>query len=269
MGYYIGVKFEEGKKYYNFSTELSELLPDDFVVVETIVGLQIGQVTSPAIPLENYHSSLELKPIIRLATSQDFKQLAKNEEEAKIAAEVFRNEVKKQNLGMKFVSAEYTLDASKIVFEYVSEDRVDFRELLKNLAYRLHCRIELRQIGPRDKAKIFGGVGICGLPICCNRFLSEFNGISINRAKNQMLVINIPKLSGQCGKLLCCLKFEDDMYTEEKAKMPDIGTRFKIKEVDHTVVSYNIFSKIVKCSTPNGDVFLPLNDIKKYLNHGK
>jgi cell fate regulator YaaT (PSP1 superfamily) len=128
---------------------------------------------------------------------------------------------------MRLISCEYTLDKAKVLFSYIADDRVDFRELLKVLASRLHTRIELRQIGARDKAKAIGGLGVCGLPLCCSTFLNEFDGISITRAKNQMLAINIPKLSGQCGKLVCCLKFEDDAYTDLRKEFPAHAERKK------------------------------------------
>ena len=164
---------------------------------------------------------------------------------------------------MNLISCEYTLDKSKVIFSYLADDRVDFRELLKVLASRLRTRIELRQIGSRDKAKMIGGLGICGLPLCCSTFLNEFDGISINRAKNQMLAINIPKLSGQCGKLICCLKYEDDAYSEERKKYPELGSRHFIDKVEYTVTSINILSRVVKIENDEDIKFLPLDDFYK------
>ena len=145
----------------------------------------------------------------------------------------------------------------------MSDDRVDFRELLKILASKLHTRIELRQIGPRDKAKMIGGIGICGLPLCCSTFLNEFDGIGINKAKNQMLAINVPKLSGHCGKLICCLKFEDDIYTEEKQKYPDIGTKIWIDKVEYTVTNVNIITGVVKIENPEDIKFIHIDELNK------
>ena len=164
---------------------------------------------------------------------------------------------------MYLISCEYTLDKSKVIFSYVADERVDFRELLKALASKLHTRIELRQIGARDKAKLIGGVGLCGLPLCCSTFLNEFDGISINRAKNQMLAINIPKLSGQCGKLICCLKYEDDAYTEERKKYPELGSKHFIDKVEFTVTGINILSRVVKIENEEDIKFLPLEDFYK------
>ena len=183
--------------------------------------------------------------------------------------EICQNEVKKLNLDMNLISCEYTLDKSKVLFSYLADDRVDFRELLKVLASKLHTRIELRQIGPRDKAKMIGGLGVCGLPLCCSTFLSEFDGISINRAKNQMLAINIPKLSGQCGKLICCLKYEDDAYTEERKKFPDLGSKYFIDKVEYTVTGVNILSRVVKVESEDDIKFLPLEDFDKQTNFSK
>ena len=164
---------------------------------------------------------------------------------------------------MNLISCEYTLDKSKVIFSYLADDRVDFRELLKVLASRLRTRIELRQIGSRDKAKMIGGLGVCGLPLCCSTFLNEFDGISINRAKNQMLAINIPKLSGQCGKLICCLKYEDDAYTEERKKFPELGSKAFIDKVEYTVTNINILSRVVKIENDEDIKFLPLEDFYK------
>lgn len=147
---------------------------------------------------------------------------------------------------MHLVSCEYTLDASKVIFMYTSETRVDFRELLKELASVFKCRIELRQIGPRDKSKIVGGLGSCGLPLCCSSFLGEFDGVSINMAKNQMLAINIDKISGSCGRLLCCLKYEDDTYTKEKQRFPKIGSKVKYDNKIVKVTGLNVISDLVK-----------------------
>lgn len=261
MNYYLGIKFKDGAKAYNFSTDIGELLPGDNVVVETIHGLELGEVINAPMPIEKYSSALELKPIIRQANSSDLIQFENNKLLAAKARPIFEEEVKLANLDMNLVDCEYTLDASKAVFTYVADDRVDFRNLLKSLAPRLRCRIELRQIGARDKAKLYGDIGICGREICCSLFLNEFDGISISRAKNQMLSINIPKLSGQCGKLMCCLKFEDDQYSELKKEFPPLGTRVTVDGTEYTVTSFNVLSKIVKCENADNSVFVELNKL--------
>ena len=164
---------------------------------------------------------------------------------------------------MHLINCEYTLDASKVIFMYTSDERVDFRDLLKKLASVFKCRIELRQVGPRDKAKIVGGIGNCGLPLCCNSFLGEFDGVSINMAKNQLLAINIDKISGVCGRLLCCLKYEDEAYKEVKKKFPKIGSFIRYEDKQCKVVGLNVISDLVKIDCEGSILFIPLSDIDK------
>ena len=267
--HFVGVKFQNTPRAYFFGVKDIELALDDKVIVETIRGIELGVVAIEPISIDKYSNGLLLKPIIRKATDTDIKLADINEKDAVFAMEICEAEVKKLNLDMNLISCEYTLDKSKVLFSYLADDRVDFRELLKVLASKLHTRIELRQIGSRDKAKMIGGLGICGLPLCCSTFLNEFDGISINRAKNQMLAINIPKLSGQCGKLICCLKYEDDAYTEERKHFPDLGSRFFIDKVEYTVTSINILSRIVKIENEDDVKFIPLEDFNKQTGFNK
>ena len=265
--HFVGVKFANTPRAYFFGVKDIELAIDDKVVVETVRGFELGTVAIEPISIDKYSNSLLLKPIIRKASETDIKLAENNQKDAVYALEVCQNEVKKLNLDMNLISCEYTLDKSKVLFSYLADDRVDFRELLKVLASRLHTRIELRQIGSRDKAKMIGGLGVCGLPLCCSSFLNEFDGISINRAKNQMLAINIPKLSGQCGKLICCLKYEDDAYSEERKKYPELGTKIFIDKTEFTVTSINILSRVVKVENADDIKFLPLEDFNKQTNY--
>ena len=265
----MGVTFANTPRAYFFGVKDIPLEIGDKVVVETVRGIELGTIAIEPIPIDKYGSNLALKPILRKATDTDIKLAEINEKDAVYAMEICQNEVKKLNLDMNLISCEYTLDKSKVLFSYLADDRVDFRELLKVLASKLHTRIELRQIGPRDKAKMIGGLGVCGLPLCCSTFLSEFDGISINRAKNQMLAINIPKLSGQCGKLICCLKYEDDAYTEERKKFPDLGSKYFIDKVEYTVTGVNILSRVVKVESEDDIKFLPLEDFDKQTNFSK
>ena len=261
--HFVGVKFSSSPRSYFFGFKDLELKIDDMVVVETSKGLEVGQIVLEPIPMEKYSRDMGLKPIIRKATDIDLKIYEINKKDAKFALEICKNEVKRLDLDMHLLSCEYTLDKSKVLFSYIADDRVDFRELLKVLASRLHSRIELRQIGPRDKAKAVGGLGLCGLPLCCSTFLNEFDGISIGRAKNQMLVINIPKLSGQCGKLICCLKYEDDAYTTEKVKYPELGSKVILDEKEYTITGVNILSGIIKIDNPEDVKFIPFEELKK------
>ena len=260
---FVGVKFSSTPRAYFFGYSNMELNLDDRVVVETARGIELGTIAIAPISIDKYKSSLGLKPIIRKATDVDLKMDEINEKDARFAMDICKTEVQKLNLNMNLISCEYTLDKSKVLFSYIADDRVDFRELLKILASRLHTRIELRQIGPRDKAKMVGGLGICGLPLCCSTFLNEFDGISINRAKNQMLAINIPKLSGQCGKLICCLKYEDDVYTVERSKYPELGSKLSLDNSEYTVTAVNIISGIIKIENDEDVKFIPFEDLKQ------
>lgn len=257
---YVGIKFNYSTHAYFFGSKELELNVGDKVVVETTHGPELGEVQIKPIPIEEYKSQLELKPILRKATDVDVKLHEINLKDAQIALEICRNEVKNLNLDMNPLSCQYTLDKSKVIFTYVADERVDFRELLKVLASKLHTRIELRQIGSRDKAKMIGGIGLCGLPLCCASFVSEFDGISINRAKNQMLAINIPKLSGQCGKLMCCLKYEDDAYTDLKKDFPEVGTKVFIDKVQFEVTNINVISRTVRIDNEEDTKVLSLKD---------
>ena len=261
--HYVGVKFSYTTHAYFFGVKDLSLTTGDKIIVETVHGPELGEVVFEPIDIEKYRSELDLKPVLRKATDVDVKLHEQNLKDAAFAMEICKNEVKNNNLNMYLISCEYTLDKSKVIFSYVADERVDFRELLKALASKLHTRIELRQIGARDKAKLIGGIGLCGLPLCCSTFLNEFDGISINRAKNQMLAINIPKLSGQCGKLMCCLKYEDDAYTDLKKGFPEIGTKVFIDKVQYEVTSINVIAKVIKIDNDEDTKFLSLDEFKK------
>ena len=261
---YVGIKFDSTAREYFFGVKANQVFSiGDFVVVETVRGMELGQVTNGPFDMSTYKSELGLKPILRKATEIDIKTNKLNKEDAKTALAICQKEVTNLKLDMHLISCEYTLDRSKVQFSYLADERVDFRELLKVLAAKLHTRIELRQVGTRDKAKMVGGIGVCGLPLCCSSFLNEFDGISISRAKNQMLAINIPKLSGHCGKLICCLKFEDDVYTQEKERFPELGTKLFIDKLEYTVTSINVISTIVKVENGEDIKYLTLDELKK------
>ena len=266
MEYYISVKFSKSNKTYYFGTDDSTLKVGDFVVVDTVIGIEMGEVEELPRLMSTLKFPLEIKPIVRKATLEDIKIFNYNATAAVSAAKVFEKDAARLNLNMNLISAQYTLDRTKILFTYVADERVDFRELLKNLANELHCRIELKQINARERAQLIGGIGTCGLPLCCTTFLNTFDGVSLNRAKNQMLTINIPKLSGQCGKLMCCLKFEDDLYTEAKKEFPAINTKVIFEGKEYKVNSFNILSKIVKIVNEDDVEFLPLEKINALLN---
>ena len=212
--------------------------------------------------ISEFNLDTELKKIVRKATKKDIENYQKNVKDAKQALVTCKEIVSRYDVNMQLTNCEYTLDKAKVIFMYTSDDRVDFRELLKELAVVFKCRIELRQIGPRDKAKVIGGIGTCGLPLCCSTLLGEFNGVSINMAKNQMLAINIEKISGACGRLMCCLKYEDEIYSLEKERFPKIGSHVKYQDKDVKVTGLNVINDLVKIETNNGIVFVGLDEIK-------
>ena len=262
--HYVGVKFNSAGKAYYFGTDISDLKIGDKIVAESIRGLQVGEVALEPVEIANYKSSLELKPVIRRATEDDVLLYEENKKRAKEAMRISMEEINKLNLEMRPIDAEYALDGTKLTIAYVADDRVDFRDLLKVLAYRFKCRIELRQVGSRDKAKMIGGIGLCGLPLCCASFLTNMEGISINRAKNQMLSLNIPKLSGHCGKLICCLLYEDDAYTEMKKDFPHIGELYRDGDKVFKITGLNLLSRSVKLEDDEDIRFVTLQELKDY-----
>ncbi len=255
------VKFKSAGKIYYFSTNL-KLKKDDRVVVETARGLELGEISQELKDISEFNLDTELKKIVRKATKKDIENYQKNVRDAKQALVTCKEIVSRYDVNMQLTNCEYTLDKAKVIFMYTSDDRVDFRELLKELAVVFKCRIELRQIGPRDKAKVIGGIGTCGLTLCCSTLLGEFNGVSINMAKNQMLAINIEKISGACGRLMCCLKYEDEIYSLEKERFPKIGSHVKYQDKDVKVTGLNVINDLVKIETNNGIVFVGLDEIK-------
>ena len=264
--HFAPVRFPNGDKSYYFGTNDTELDEGVYVIVDTVAGFEMGIVTSKPLSMEMYHSKLDLKAIVRRASPDDLEAYEMANIQAASSLKIADREAKKLNLGMTFIDAKYSLDGTKITITYTAEGRVDFRELLRVLASLLKCRIELHQIAPRDKAKSVGGMGICGLPLCCSTFLKSFDGISISRAKNQMLTLNIPKLSGQCGRLKCCLLFEDDMYTEEKKAFPHIGDKIKLELGEYTVSSFNIMSRTIKLTSVDDVQFMSLDDYNRILH---
>ena len=255
--YVVPVKFTNTGKPYSFGTENPDFNTGDYVVVETIQGIEMGIVQAPSLSTDKFPSRHPLRPILRLATDEDKQNYEDNSRYADEAIVVCEEEIKDLGLNMHLLSCSYLLDRSKVLFVYTAEERVDFRELLKRLGSRLHCRIELRQIGERDQAKMVGGIGLCGMECCCSRFKSRFDNISINMAKNQQLALNIDKLSGMCGKLMCCLKYENDIYTELNEGLPKVGAHIEYEGEIFKVTSLNVISKEAKIE--NNEKFLTLS----------
>ncbi len=247
-----GVKFKSyGKTYFFTAKERHEI--NSIVVVETVRGNELAEVVSHVNKEEVIAIKGDMKPIIRKATDQDQVKHEQNEEKAKAYVVEIQEEIDKLKLDMRVVRCELTLDASKLVVIYVSEQRVDFRALLKIINGKYKKRIELKQIGARDKAKMMGGLGVCGLPLCCSTFLGDFSVVSINMAKNQALALNIPKLSGACGKLMCCLKYENETYTELRKGFPKMNAHVVYEGERYKVTGMNILMRKVKIEN-QGDI---------------
>lgn len=259
---YISVRFKTTNKTYTFKTQDETVKRGEFVIVETQRGLELGEVSCD--PFEKPNVNLEIKDVIRKATDGDIDNYNRNIDDAIEAKEKAQIEADRLNLGMNIISAEYTLDRAKVTFIYLADDRVDFRELLKVLAAIFHCRIDLRQIGTRDKAKMVSGLGTCGRELCCAKYMSEFDRISINMAKNQLLALNIQKLSGQCGNLMCCLKYEDEAYKDLRKDLPKINANVEYENEKYRISSMNLINKTCKLENAEHTIAVSLEDLKKY-----
>lgn len=219
----IGVRFRPAGKIYYFDPLDFEVKAGDHVIVETARGVEYGLVVLDKREISENEDMPPLKPIIRMATEEDEQRVKANKEKEKDALAVCRTKVEKHGLDMKLIGCEYTFDNSKLLFYFTADGRVDFRELVKDLATVFHTRIELRQIGVRDETKLRGGIGICGRELCCHTYLSDFIPVSVKMAKEQNLSLNPTKISGNCGRLMCCLKHEEDAYEYLNSKLPNIG----------------------------------------------
>lgn len=219
----VGVRFKKAGKIYYFDPDVIEVSHNDFVIVETARGIEFGHVVIGPREVPEEEIVLPLKKVLRLATDEDFEVHRSNKTKAKEAIEACQNKVQEHGLDMKLVDVEYTFDNNKVIFYFTADGRVDFRDLVKDLAAIFKTRIELRQIGVRDEAKMVGGVGPCGQVVCCAKFLGEFAPVSIKMAKEQSLSLNPTKISGLCGRLMCCLKYEQDTYEELLKTMPTVG----------------------------------------------
>lgn len=239
----IGIGFKISKNIYYMSPGDFNIKKGDKVIADTDNGIQLGIAKTNIFQEKADNLSLPLKKIIRIATKDDIKLYEKNEKDSSIALKDAKKISKNLGLDMGFIDSNYNFDRSQLVFSFVSDIRVDFRELAKKLAQKYKTRIELRQIGVRDKAKKVGGLGPCGLFLCCNSFLSDFNSVSINMAKNQYLALNPSKINGVCGRLLCCLEYENDTYSELKKGLPSIGNIADTPMGMGKIVSIDVFKK--------------------------
>lgn len=259
------VQFKKNGKKYFFNPLDFHLEDKMFVVVETIRGVELGKVIGDLVDcpaeLEN-----DIKPILRIANKRDLDNYQRNLELEPQVLQKCAELIKKNNLEMKLLQCEYTLDKQKLIIYFESDTRVDFRQLVKDLAEEFKVRIELRQIGSRDGAKAIGGLGPCGLIICCNTFIDEFDNVSIKMAKNQNLSLNPQKISGTCGKLLCCIKYENETYTELRTNMPDIGDTVTLESGDGKVLSVDVLKRELKVKMFEDEKFINVSvaDVKSF-----
>ena len=257
----IGVRFRTAGKIYFFDPLTFDIKRGDHVIVETARGIEFGTVVGDIREVEEDKVIQPLKPVLRIATERDVQQEAGNKEKEKEAYRVCLEKIRKHGLEMKLIDAEYTFDNNKVLFYFTADGRIDFRELVKDLAAVFKTRIELRQIGVRDETKIMGGIGICGRPLCCHTHLSDFIPVSIKMAKEQNLSLNPTKISGVCGRLMCCLKHEEETYEELNKALPNVGDYVTTDDgLKGEVQSVNVLRQLVKVVVENGDE----KEIKEY-----
>ena len=250
----IAVRFKSGGKSYFFDPGDIELVKDDYCIVETVKGIEYAQVVSDIRDVDDARITVPLRKVLRKATEADTKQVADNADKEKNAYRIAQEKILEHGLDMKLTDVEYAFDNSKIVFFFVAEQRVDFRDLVKDLAGIFRTRIELRQIGVRDEARSLGGFGSCGRPLCCSEFLSDFVPVSIKMAKEQNLSLNPTKISGVCGRLMCCLKYEEEAYEELNSTMPALGDYVATNDGMRGEVSgINVLRQIAKVLVEVGD----------------
>lgn len=246
MAEIIGVRFKEVGKVYYFGPNGESYREDDRVIVETARGVECGVVAMPNREIDDEELTRPLKTVIRRATEEDISTVEKNREKEKNAFKICEEKIAKHGLDMKLIDVEYTFDNSKVLFYFTADGRVDFRALVKDLASVFRTRIELRQIGVRDEAKLLGGIGVCGRPFCCNSFLGEFQPVSIKMAKEQGLSLSPVKISGTCGRLMCCLKYEQEAYVDLLKRTPKLGAIVSTPEGKGEVIESNPISGVLK-----------------------
>ena len=267
----VSVKFKDAGRNYFFDPGDLSLAVGDNVIVESAGGLNFGTISEAIREVPEEKVVKELKKVIRKATDKDLKQLEENRSKEKDAFSICERKISEHNLDMKLVSVEYAFDGSKITFFFTADGRVDFRELVKDLVSQFHTRIELHQIGVRDEARMLGGIGICGRPYCCKQFLNDFEPVSIKMAKEQGLSLNPTKISGSCGRLMCCLKYEQDAYDELMKITPNVGATVKYAGEVGTVIDANLITGniIVKPKSEDGIPFKTNRKDVKIISRGK
>ena len=262
MAKIVGIRFKNTAKVYYFAPGKEKFKKGDGVIVETARGVEFGTVSIEVKDVDDSEIVQPLKPIIRKATQADLDRLKKNEEKAPEAVKVCNEKIAARGLEMKLINAEYTFDGSKIIFYFTAPGRIDFRDLVKDLASVFRIRIELRQIGIRDETRLLGGIAPCGRPCCCASCMSDFKKVSIKMAKTQGLSLNPSKISGLCGRLMCCLAYENDYYKDVYKKMPKIGSEVVSPDGKGTVISVNMLTYNVKVKIESKDGSLTYKDFK-------
>lgn len=242
----VGIRFKEGGKIYDFDADGKQFNKGDYAIVETVRGMECGLVAKANHGTQEDDITKPLKKVIRVATEEDVKTLAENKEKEKEAFKICEDKIQAHGLEMNLVDVEYTFDRSKLLFYFTADGRVDFRELVKDLASAFRTRIELRQIGVRDESRMVGGFGICGRPFCCNTFLNDFQPVSIKMAKEQGLSLNPTKISGTCGRLMCCLKYEQDTYEHLLRVTPKVGAIVDTPDGKGKVIENNLITGMLK-----------------------
>ena len=265
----VGVRFKNAGKIYYFDPVDFEIEEDMDVVVETARGLEYGTIVVGKKEIDEESLVSPLKPIIRIATEEDTKIYKENKEKAKETFELCLEKIKEHNLTMYLIDCEYTFDRNKLIFYFTAEGRIDFRELVKDLAAIFKTRIELRQIGVRDEAKSIGGLGPCGRSLCCSSWLGDFQPVSIKMAKDQSLSLNPTKISGICGRLFCCLKYEHDVYVEAIEKVPPVGAIVKVDSNKGKVIETNHLLEQVKVEFNDKTIRICMKDEIKVLQAPK
>ncbi|MGB9679985.1 MAG: PSP1 domain-containing protein [Thermoanaerobacteraceae bacterium] len=249
----VGVRFKKAGKIYYFDPDELPIQIGDYVILETVRGIEFGEVVVGKKQVSENEIVAPLKKVLRIATKEDIEHYNNNKENEAEAFNICLDKIKEHGLEMNLIDVEYTFDNNKIIFYFTADGRVDFRELVKDLATIFKTRIELRQIGVRDESKIIGGLGPCGRPLCCSTFLGDFEPVSIKMAKDQNLSLNPTKISGICGRLMCCLKYEQDVYESIRSELPKVGSIIMAEEKEMKVAEVDVIRRKLKVKMKNAD----------------
>lgn len=256
----VSVKFKTDGKAYYFANEIEDVLKDDYVLVETEKGIQLGKVFETEIDSDKLNLNIDFKKVLKKASKKDYDAYLKNLNDANTILIETRKKIEADNIPMRLIDAMYTFDKKQLIFNFVADERIDFRDLVKYLAAKYKTHIELHQIGVRDKAKEIGGIGQCGRMLCCKKFKNSMDGISINMAKNQNISLNPSKINGCCGRLLCCLSYEDELYSELRNELPKVNDIIEVDGTKGKVTKVDLLNKKVYVNIDNEEKVVDYND---------